>query len=317
MELRRCAGGATEWPRPSTRVRVVENLPTLSDPPFVASRSPAAKAQAPASLVRGLRHMLKPLVRLLIRQRITLPYLARMLKSIYVEVGDAELSADGGEPSASRLSLLTGVHRKDIRELRSERGAEFAPPASVSLGGRLVARWTGDPEFLDSRRKPRALPRTAEGRSSGPSFEELVESVSTDIRPRAVLDEWLRLGVVEVDARDRIRLCADAFVPTRGFDEKAHYFGRNLHDHVAAAAHNLGEDGPPLLERSVYYDGLTEASATELAELSEKLGMQALQAVNRRALVLQRRDAKRKPNQRVNFGVYFFRAAGRREEGDA
>jgi len=62
-----------------------------------------------------------------------------------------------------------------------------------------------------------------------------------------------------------------------------------------------------MLERSVYYDGLTSDSIAELAELSEKLGMKALQSVNRRALVLQRRDAKRGGARRMNFGVYFFR----------
>ena len=67
-----------------------------------------------------------------------------------------------------------------------------------------------------------------------PGFEDLVASISTDIRPRAVLDEWQRLGVVEVDDAGLVRLVVGAFVPARGFDEKAHYFGRNLHDHLAA-----------------------------------------------------------------------------------
>ena len=95
---------------------------------------------------------------------------------------------------------------------------------------------------------------------------------------------------------------------SKGFDEKAHYFGRNLHDHLAAAGHNLSGEGAPLLERSVYYDGLTEESVAEIAALSEKLGMEALQAVNGRALELQRQDTKRGGSLRMNFGIYFFRA---------
>ncbi|MBV5344757.1 MAG: hypothetical protein JZU63_04105, partial [Rhodoferax sp.] len=71
------------------------------------------------------------------------------------------------------------------------------------------------------------------------SFDRLVASESTDIRARAVLDEWLRLGIVELDADDNVRLISDAFVPKKGFEEKAYFLGRNLHDHIAASVHNL------------------------------------------------------------------------------
>ena len=66
------------------------------------------------------------------------------------------------------------------------------------------------------------------------SFETLVASVNTDIRPRAVLDEWLRLGVVQIDDSDQVCLVVDAFVPEKGLDEKAFLFGQNIHDHLAA-----------------------------------------------------------------------------------
>jgi len=278
----------------------------------VAARpSPPARtgaAQPAAALVRALRHLLQPLVRVLLRHQVTFPYLSALLKAVYVEVGETELADEAGPASASRLSLFTGIHRKDIRRLRAEPSDGYAPPRAVSLGARLVARWTASPEFLDRQGHPRSLPRSAEAAARGPCFDDLVASVSTDIRPRAVLDEWLRLGIVELDAQDRVRLASDAFVPSKGFDEKAHYFGRNLHDHLAAAGHNLSGEGAPLLERSVYYDGLTEESVTELAELSEKLGMETLQAVNSRALKLQRRDTKRGGRLLMNFWAYFFRA---------
>ena len=133
-------------------------------------------------------------------------------------------------------------------------------------------------------------------------------SVSKDIRARAVLDEWLRLGVARVDEQDRVVLVVEAFVPESGFDEKSYFLGRNVHDHLAAAVHNLSGEGPPLLERSVYYAKLSPESVDELAALGERVGMEALQAVNRRALELQERDASRADsNERMNLGVYFFR----------
>jgi hypothetical protein len=246
-------------------------------------------------------------VQLLLEHQVTHPLLANLLKGLYVDVAEREFALEGKAQTDSRLSLLTGIHRKEVKRLRAGRAPGYAPPSSVSLGARLVAHWTGSPAFLDAEGRPRPLPRSS---ADEPSFEQLVASQSTDIRARAVLDEWQRLGVVQIDEEGWVHLVVDAFVPARGFDEKAHYFGRNLHDHIASGAHNLAGAGAPMLERSVYYDGLSPASVDELAELAERQGMEALQVVNRRAMELQARDASSPDaSLRMNFGAYFHRAA--------
>lgn len=267
--------------------------------------SPGAGAPPP-SLVTALRRILRPLIRLLLARGITYPFLANFLKSVCVEVAERDFRIQGKRQSDSRINLLTGVHRKDVKRLRSEGYGDDAVPENVSLGAQLVARWTGMPEYLDEHNRPKPLARLASD-GGDLSFERLVESVNRDIRSRVVLDEWMRLGVARIDDDDRVCLNVDAFVPETGYDEKAYYFGRNVGDHLAAAAHNLGGGKPPFLERSVYYDGLSSESVRELAALAESLGMEALQAVNRRAIELQSRDAARGDGaQRINFGVYYF-----------
>ena len=154
-----------------------------------------------------------------------------------------------------------------------------------------------------------------------PSFEVLVQSVSKDIRPRAVLDEWLRLGIARVDADQNVCLNVQSFVPDSGFEEKAYYFGRNLRDHIAAGAHNLEGEGEPFVDRSVYYSRLSQASTRELAELAERLGMETMHSVNRRALELQQRDDAEantdgEAPRRMNFGIYYYEAAYTPDESD-
>ena len=133
-----------------------------------------------------------------------------------------------------------------------------------------------------------------------------------------VLDEWLRLGVVNIDDQRRVCLNTQAFVPARGFDEKAFYFGHNLHDHAAAAAHNLLGQEPPFLERSLHFNDLSAGAVAELAAQSKKLGMQALVAVNKAAVAREAREkdaenaataadaALAEPLQRMTFGIYFY-----------
>lgn len=271
--------------------------------PNIESDKPSG---APPALVSAVKRVLRPLVGLLLDHNLTYTWLSGILKSIFVEVAEQEFRLPGKEQTDSRITLLTGVHRKDVRRLRREPAASEAPPASIHLGAQLVALWMSDDRFLDRGGDPSPLPRRRPA-DGGPSFEDLVTSVSKDIRPRAVLDEWLRLQVVEIDAQDRVRLRAPAFVPSKGFEEKAYYFGRNLHDHMAAARHNVQGGEPPFLERSVYYDDLSPSSVKALVALSENEGMKALKILNRRARQLQHRDRESpEARYRMNFGIYFF-----------
>lgn len=258
------------------------------------------------SLLAAVRVLLRPLVRLLMARGVTCPMLASLLKEVYVEVAERDFAADG-PPSDSRVTLLTGIHRKDVRRLRSQAPAAAEEiPASVALGAQIVAAWTS--RFRDAKGRPRPLARL-QSQGGAESFEALVASVSTDIRARAVLDAWVRLGVAVLDGDDRVVLRNAAFVPSRGFAEKAFYFGHNVGDHLAAAAHNVLGGKPPFLERSVHYDSLDAASVAKLAAAAEDAGMQALRSVNKEAMQAEARDAKTEaPKQRITFGVYFFSA---------
>jgi hypothetical protein len=176
-----------------------------------------------------------------------------------------------------------------------------------------VSAWITRREFLDAKGRPRRLPRLA-SQGGERSFEALVASVSKDIRPRSVLDEWLHLGVVALERDDRVVLRAAAFVPRSGADEMAFYLGHNVHDHLAAATHNLLAEGRPFLERSVHYDALGAESVAELAALAERAGTDALRKVNRKAIACEARDGKQsQPKHRINFGVYFYSKPERKD----
>ena len=96
-----------------------------------------------------------------------------------------------------------------------------------------------------------------------------------------------------------------AAIPREGTTSKQ----TNRINETDTAAGNLAGEEPPLLERSVHYTELSPDSVAELSELAEKKAMEALREVNRRALALKRRDARRGEHKlRMNFGTYFYRA---------
>lgn len=260
--------------------------------------------ETPKSLVKALHHMLRPLVRLLLNFQITYPALSNLLKQIYVDVAVNDFKLDAKAQTDSRVSLLTGVHRKDVKRLR-ENDEEFLPSAAISLGAQLIARWLSDQDYLDEKGEAKRLPRTAE---TGVSFESLVKTAAKqDIRARAVLDEWLRVGVVHVNDDDTVSLNTAAFVPQDNFDDKAFFFGKHLHDHISAGVHNMLNGAPPQFDRGVFYNNLTPSSIEVLRVLIAKQATDLLIAVNNRAKELQVNDrGDRNANQRFNLGAYFW-----------
>ena len=267
-----------------------------------------------APVVAAIRYLLRPLVRLLLSHGISFPAFCDLVKSTYVKVSEAEFRLDAKPQTDSRISLLTGIHRREVNRLRNEAVAEVDLPQRASMSALLLTIWSGHPDYLDKQGMPVPLPRLA-SKGESHSFEALVQSVSKDFRARVVLDEWLRQGIVTLDSDDRVHLSADAFVQPQDMAEKIYYFGQNIHDHMAATVHNLAGSAPPFLERCVFYDKLSADSARELADYSRTVAMRSLHAVNKRAAELQQRDQKKTDAvHRANFGVYHYSAAEATDE---
>lgn len=254
-----------------------------------------------ASRLHGpLARILRPLVRLLIRSGVTFPAVCDLLREIYVNVAEFDLALPGRSQTDSRVSLITGIHRKEVARLRGAGAPVSAVPAALSRTSRIMARWLSAPDYTDASGKPLPLPR-----AGARSFEELVASVTRDLRPRAVLDDWLDRKLVTTNGDDQVVLAETAFIPVGGSDQQLYYFGRNLHDHVAAAVANVLGPQPRHFERAVHYDGLSAALASTLEARAKELATEALTQANRDANhACEADDGGR---WRWNFGVYIFR----------
>ncbi|MFK5915201.1 MAG: DUF6502 family protein [Woeseiaceae bacterium] len=263
-------------------------------------------SQTTESLFKAIKWLCKPLIRLLISNGITFPQFRELLKGLYVEVAEQGLVKSGKDVSDSRLFILTGVHRKDIKRLRQNASDNnIQSTQTASLGGNIIARWIGKEEFLDKSGEPRCLSRNTENDLLG--FDQLVTQVSKDIRPRTILDEWLHSGLVSTNENNEICLNKKAFVPTSNFAEQSFYLGRNVHDHLAACVHNMQSDKSAMLERSVYYTSLTPESITHLQDIAAAEGIALLQKLNQEALSRQEQDKNNEnANYRMRFGCYWY-----------
>lgn len=263
----------------------------------------------PEALILAINKLLRPLVKLLLSFRIAFPQFAELLKRSYVEVAEKEFPLDNKPQTDTRLSLLTGIHRKDIKRLRHQGSETEEAPAVISTGGKLVARWISEPKYRGEDNTPLSLP--LKSTTGKPSFESLVQDVfKQDIRPRVILDEWLNLGVVSMSKDNIITLNTQAFIPSKGLEEKAFFLGHNLADHLAASTHNLLDQQPAFFERCIYYDGLSDESIEKLREHAANRGMETLMSLNDLAMSLKTQDmAKAQNKHRINIGLYVYHEA--------
>ncbi len=270
-------------------------------------------------VVAAVRKIMRPLVKFLIANQITYPHLINLLKSTYVDVAEKNFIVEGKKQTDSRINLLTGVHRKDVKRLRSEQENPAERPANISMGAQLISRWVGDKSLLNEDGSPKTLPLQDDDEFSMNSFEGLVANIAKgDIRPRVVLDELMRLDMVELDPDHNVILKTKAFTPNRGQEEKLYFFGKNIQDHLCAGVHNLSGEQPPFFDRSVYYDELSESSIQELNVLADSLGMDALIKMNEKALALQTSDkGGLNARYRMNFGIFNYNTKHAAEDDKA
>jgi hypothetical protein len=266
----------------------------------------------PALAEQAVARVLQPIARLMIDHGIQLPSMIEILKNALVLEAAATYSLLDKGSSDTRIALLTGVHRKDVKRLREAPITPSTATPMVSVAASVVARWISEPRFLNADQSARPLARTP-GRSlpGEPDFTALVAEVSRDVGARAVLDELERLGVVELRDDGYVALKTMAYVPQDGLSESFHFLASNVSDHLSTAVHNLAPNRtkPRMLEQSAFSKDLSDAQAEQLQQVARRLWASALQQFLQLATVAeQRSEGTDGPRRTVRFGVYFHEA---------
>jgi Family of unknown function (DUF6502) len=300
--------------------RSIANLtvptPSAPSPQRKAKAELRGKAMAVDAFGTGhaataVEQLLQPLAQLMIGHSLQLGSITEMLKKAMVEAALGQQTSDR-DMTDSRIAILTGVHRKDVRRLRETPAPKTALESYaplMSVGAQVVARWISEPNYLNSHNTARMLARTPRYAAAGdPDFSSLVAEVSRDVGARAVLDELLRLGIVYNASDTHVQLRSDAFVPQDGLSENFHFLAANVSDHLSTAVHNLQPDrkGAAMLEQSAFSQGLSTEDAAELEQTARLLWTRVLQQFLQKATAAEIRSSKKPAAQhRVRFGVYF------------
>ena len=144
------------------------------------------------------QRLLRPIAVLCVAQGIKIREVTELLKRAFIDAAEEELRKRDFERTASRVSAMTGLQRKDIARL----GHAEDKPQTFDLIARIVGQWTYNKRFQSESGRPKKL--FLEGKEG--SFWTLVDSVSSDLNPYTVLFELERAGVASRDDAGWIQL---------------------------------------------------------------------------------------------------------------
>ncbi len=258
------------------------------------------------ALVKALYKLLRPLVKILIRYGVSYPMAADVLKRVYVDVAECEFKEPNRKKvPAARLSLLTGIHRKDIARLKKN-------PDSTQEGlwerqnylARIIFNWCNHPDYQTDG-NPLVLPVHGEGIS----FQQLVIECTGDVPVVTTLDELMRIGCVEKNG-EQVTLVNKAYYPADDTAEKLWVLGNSGSDLYATIEHNLAHKHEESYYQSyLYYDNIPEEVMQEVRKRANKNAQQFMKETNAWLSQYDRDGGKVSRGtgrHRAGIGIYFF-----------
>jgi hypothetical protein len=205
-------------------------------------------------LLYSFRRVLRPLIRILIRSGVRYDEFLELVRGVYVESAVRDGLGEGARITRAKISVSTGVPRRDVDRFIDNDGALPAAPMTLTKTlGEVINAWHTDPQFLG----PYGIPLELEVRApKGRSFSDLVRSVDQRIDPSLILDELVRLRMVVWSGETHVRAVSRAFIPAEEMSPaQLELFGNALTRLASTLQFNLDRKNVgKRLERAVLSD---------------------------------------------------------------
>jgi hypothetical protein len=161
-------------------------------------------------ILEALLSALRPIARFLLRAGIGYREFSEICKIAFVQVATKDYGIRGRPTNVSRVAVMTGLTRKEVKRLRDEASGRFSrSPQRRSPPADVLHFWYTDPDFLTPDRVPKELPYDGHN----PSFCSLVKRAAGDIPPGAMRTELKRIGAVAEHANGLLTVNRRDFVP--------------------------------------------------------------------------------------------------------
>ena len=189
----------------------------------------------------ALRLALRPLFKILLRSGVTWQEASEVCKATLVEVATSDFGLHGRPTNMSRVAIMTGLGRREVRRLRDLLGTEPQIEAGRLHGAtRVLTGWYLDRDFTDVAGHPLDLAfESATGEKAGRTFTDLCKRYGGDLAPITMRRELTRVGAMAELPAGKVRVLKRYYMPLHMDPDAVVRGGSMLEDLGSTVSFNL------------------------------------------------------------------------------
>lgn len=253
-----------------------------------------------------LVHILKPLVKLLIKRSVPYGTFMEYAKWVYVNVAADEFGSPLKKNTNSRIATMTGISRHEVKLLlESSSPDENESIFKHAKAARVISGWLNDSLYTDEQGKPLTL--QVEG--DEPSFTNLINKYCGDLPSKPIMEELLRIGSISVDEEGKVKLENNKYIPYHADDTKLEILGSDVADLIRTISYNIETNGQQdYLQLKTMGAVLSLESKNYLRKWSKEQGIEFLKKIDQWITEEEFKSEKIpiKDTYRAGVGIFYF-----------
>ena len=262
-----------------------------------------------STVLSALLKALRPIARFLMKAGIGYREFAEISKCAFVDVATSDYGLRGRPTNISRVAVMTGLTRKEVKRLRQKiaSGSQVVlsrviPPAEI------IQKWHSDPRYLDDFDRPLKLPFDG----SSPSFTELVKKFGGDIPAGAMRTELKRVGAVSESEGGQLTVTKRYFRPIGEHVQLQRALGQAMYGIANTINHNLGQpEDKSWVERIAYSQHIRASDRNRVKRISSDRASEFVESINDlfsayETIYADEPSDSKSDTTVVGVGVYYF-----------
>jgi len=259
-------------------------------------------------LLTAYRRLLKPLVRVLIRNGVSFAEFEESAKLAFLDAIDAG-AADKPATRVEDIAEITGLEAEEVKRIAEKR---LLPVEELDTNlDRMVAlihEWNTRPEYTGPYGIPIELPFTAT--EDRPGFSDLVARLFEDEKPETVLQELMRTNAVTETESGWFRVLVRNYALEGDTPEAIETFITSAENYIDVLDHNMRERDPKkrLFERVVYTEqGIKPENLPRFKAFFHKRAQTLLEEIDNWLALIEPPDpADKKPKTKTGLTIFHY-----------
>jgi hypothetical protein len=265
------------------------------------------EADLKQGLITAYRRLMRPLIRILIRNGVAYGEFAEIAKEVYIDVAASDFKVPHRKMSQARISILTGLTRKDVARIIGDKNKKEDTPSEVHRVTRVLTGWHTDADYTGPYGLPLEL--QFENSENQPDFTKLVQRYSGDMAARAMLDELLRIGAVQETERSWFKVLTRTYLSKVDAPEGFELLGTGVTNFVSTIDNNILEQSLENrnFERHVFADnGIKKENLPRFRSYIKERAQLLLEEVDNWLSQLDAPESGDKNIVHTGLGIYHY-----------